>query len=181
MGDYIKSAVEILGPKGWVENKKAVFSNISSFTGEEGDLVARGFFSQSYTMFSFFSGFRVYEDGITPIAKDRGFPDDACDDSLYRLIGGWGNDKHWMDDSPDPETVAEKLAHRNADDVFGFSWVGAHELLSVDYGVPVTSRNPPFETTSLREALGSFYWTHLEQLMKLGDPEKVRVLFCFYH
>lgn len=181
MGDCIKTAVEVLGPKGWVENKEAVFTNIPSFTRQPtGRFFEHGFFSQNYTMFNLFAGFRAGEDGITPLAVDRGLLEDACDDSLYRLIGGWGSDKHWMDDSPDPETVSEKVAHRNDYEIFGFSWVGASELLAVDYGVPVKGRNPPFETTSLREALGSFYWKHLQQLIKLGDPDKVRVLFCFH-
>lgn len=180
MGNYIKTAIEVLGPKGWVENKKPVFSNIPSFTGQKtGDFFQHGFFFQNYTMFNLFAGFRAGEDGITPLAVNRGLPDDACDDSLYRLIGGWGNDKHWMDDSPDPETVAEKVAHRNDTEIFGFSWVSASELLAVDYGVPVKDKNPPFETTSLRYALGSLYWKHLQQLSKLGDPDKVRLLFCF--
>lgn len=180
MGDYIKTAIEVRTPKGWVENTKALFTNIPDWPGHNSDkFTTRGFFWQSCTMFSLFAGVRVREHGIIPLAPERGLPDDACDDSLYRLLGGWGSDKHWMDESPDPETVGEKVANRNDNEIFGLSWVGAHELLAVDYGVAVTDMNPPGETTTLRDALGPMYWKHLEQLAKLGAPQDVRVLFCF--
>ncbi|MBD8681710.1 MULTISPECIES: hypothetical protein [Pseudomonas] len=180
MGDYITTSIEVRKANGWVENKKAVFTNMPSWPGHtDAKFTSKGFFWQSCTMYSLFAGVRVREHGIVPLAPNRGFPDDACDESLIQLLGGWGNDKHWMDDSPDPETVAEKVASRNDSEIFGLSWVGADELMAVDYGVPVTDMNPPFETTTLRDALGSLYWNHLQQLIKLGDPDKVRVLFCF--
>ncbi|MDH4602379.1 hypothetical protein [Pseudomonas syringae] len=179
MGEYIKTVLETRGPSGWRESEAAVFTNDPTWPGHDASEFTRyAFFWQSCTMYSLFADVRTREQGIVPIAPNRGLPDDASDEALQHLLGGWGG--HSMYQSYDDiVTVAQKVANRNYDESFGFSWLSPAELYAVDYDVLITSMDDPVETATLRDALGSLYFKHLDQLAQLGSPNDVRILFCF--
>jgi len=178
MGDYIKTAVEVLGPDGWFESEASVFSNDPSWPGHDSSESTRyAFFWQNYTMYSLFADVRTRDLGIVPIAPGRGLPSDASDSSLLRLLGGWSHGDWFF--PVEINTVADKVANRQDDAIFGLSWVSAAELNEVDYDVLITSINEPIETVTLRNALGTRYFQHLDQLAQLGKPDNVRLLFCF--
>lgn len=179
MGDYIRTVVETRGPSGWRESEAAVFTNDPTWPGHDSSEFTRyAFFWQNYTMYSLFADVRTREHGITPVAPDRGLPDDASDDALQHILGGWGG-HGWFQSDDDCKTVAQKVASRNDDQTFGLSWLSAAELRAVDYDALITTRDDPVETMPLKDALGKRYFEHLAQLAKLGSPENVRILFCF--
>lgn len=182
MGDYIRTVVETRGPNGWRESTTAVFTNDPTWPGHDSsELTQYAFFWQSYTMFSLFAGVRTRDHGIVPIAPNRGLPDDASDDALRHILGGWGDrgGLSWLHSDEDFKTVDQKVGSRNDADAFGFSWIGAAELLAVDYDSLITPMDDPTEAMPLREALGRIFFEHVEQLAKLGAPADVRLLFCF--
>ena len=178
MGEYINTVVETRGPSGWRESEATVFSNDPTWPGHDSSEFTRhAFFWQSCTMYTLFADVRVREHGIVPLAPDRGLPDDASDEALQKLTGGWGG-HDWLQIG-EYNTVAKKIENRNHDTSFGFSWLSAAELLAVDYDVLITSVDDRTKIESLREALGDLYFKHLGQLAQLGNPNDVRILFCF--
>lgn len=178
MGTYISTVVEILGPDGWRESEQEVFPNDQS---ESPKLTQRAFNWQQYIMFSLFADVRTQDHGVVPIAPNRGLPENASDSALEEILGGWGAHGWLYPGRSEDEfkTVDQKVANRNCDEAYGFSWLTAGELLAVDYDARITSMENPQKTEMLRDALGDRYFENLDQLTRLGSPDQVRILFCF--
>jgi len=126
---------------------------------------------RSYSMYGFLAGVRNYS-CCDPIAEPRGIPDDTTSE-VREDYEGWGSDAH----TP--------------------SFLTAKELLDFDYDKPLWNRRISKQLSdnvwtgvglaeegegtieSYREFLGEFFFVHLEDLTKLGDPEDVRIVFWF--
>lgn len=167
MGTSIKVVVEVKARKRWAKSSQPVFKSPVGGPGEE--FAAAPFNWQSDVMATLFAGIRNYGQGITPIAMGRGLPADICAASLREVEDAWNSI-----DFDKPMSLPDSLQH-----MASCSWLSAAELLAVDYDVMISDRTNPSVQRPLREHLGSMYFTHLEQLKALGEPDCVRLLFLF--
>ena len=106
-------------------------------------------------MYSFFSGTRN-EYNISPIAKPRGIPKDACDDTVSDI---------------------ELLQDEGLCDP---SWLLVSELTQFDYEQTFINNktNPPTSMT-YRDFLSECFFEHLEILKGLGNPQEMRIVFVY--
>jgi hypothetical protein len=118
---------------------------------------------RSYSLFGFLADVRNY-DRCEPLTKLRGFPEDSStsvtDDDLW--------------------------------DTHSHSYVILKELLDFDYAKTFWNRRitrgndgaalaekGEGEIISYQNNLGSSFFEDLDKLRELGEPEDVRILFCF--
>lgn len=178
MGTYIKTVCEVFNGEVWTLNERPVFSNDPNWPGTGScDLIDTPFFWQSYGMYSLLANVRNTQ-GIKPIASPRGLPNDTSMEALDELLGD-PEQRHWVQIDKASMTVDDRITSRIDPDLGNFSWVTAHELLSVDYTVLVPSRQNEGSFEQLAESLIPRYFEHLKQLESLGKPENVRILFGF--
>lgn len=126
---------------------------------------------RNYSMFAFLADVRNY-DHCEPLSEPRGIPDDISDE-VKQEYEYWEYDAH------------------------SASFLTAKELLDFDYDKKfenwrVTKQTSPncWDGASLaeegegkiltyREKLGGWFFTHLNELKELGEPEDVRIVFWF--
>ncbi len=158
MGTYIKSYAEKINKAtGKWEQVTGVFS-LDDYDKKQtqetyGD---SPFYLQDYFMFGIFANIRN-EYGVKPISLPRGLPIDTC--------GYIVNDEAYMCNIG----------------VFGASYLTLRELLEFNYDeMFVSDRDDEHEEATYRERLNYMFFTHLEQLKLLGDPDDVRIVFWFH-
>ena len=130
---------------------------------------------RSYSMFAFLADVRNY-DHCEPVSKPKGLPNDVCDE-VKKEYEDWECDDH----SASYLTLKELLEF-DYDKVFwnrrisrttynenGGSFTNGAAIAEEREGTHVT----------YREKLGEFFFTHLEELKELGNPDEVRVVFWF--
>lgn len=126
---------------------------------------------RSYSMFAFLAGVRNY-DHCEPLSEPRGLPDDISDE-VKQKYEYWEYDAH------------------------SASFLTAKELLDFDYDKKFWNRRVTKQTSpnswngaslaeegegkvlTYRENLGEWFFTHLNELKELGEPEDVRIVFWF--
>jgi hypothetical protein len=125
------------------------------------------FGNRSYSSFAFFAGVRNYS-GVTPIAKPRGFPEDAATDTRQEF-------ELWDSDAHNP------------------SWLTIEELLAFDYSATIEDRRVTVPRPygydhggtcgqgggvkmQWREYLGEGFFRDLEEVKALGAE---RIVFWF--
>lgn len=137
-----------------------------------GDFFSEPFRRRDYDLFGFLSGVRNYA-CCEPISKPRGLPID-CDQAGGCLAN-------------DIEDLQDNLL-----DFHSHSWLLLSELLSFDYekvfwnrrihrgtdGAALAEEGEGVHLT-YREFLGQTYFDTLEVMKSLGEPDHVRVVFCF--
>lgn len=141
---------------------------------------------RDYSMFAFFADVRNY-DCLEPLSEPRGLPEDS--DYLDEVIADdWGT----------PVTVRRSVEES---DFHSRSWLTLKELLDFDYDKTFWNRRitrvthneyggffsdgaalaeeGEGEIMTYRDNLAGMYFTHLEELKQLGEPEDVRIVFWF--
>lgn len=176
MGTYIKAVVEILTSEGWVPNASPVFYNYDRQDDPREARVPQPNLGQNYELFTLLAGVREVE-GITPLSKPRGLPEDTHSSTLFDLAGPYESCPFGYED--EPANVADYLSRRSDIERFAFSWVGVDELLHIDYELMVPVRMEQAKTTSLRDALGDRFFNILEQIQLVAPASQARMLFCF--
>lgn len=135
---------------------------------------------QNYDLFGFLAGVRR-SPLSNPIAAGRGLPDDTTEETLDAIApyssamlgGGYGGWSH-----PEPTTPNERAAESGSEhELYGFSWVGLEELLSVDYDQVIQTEHG--DPATCRDKLGTWYFKNLDDLSKLKQKGGIRLLFCF--
>ena len=131
---------------------------------------------QSYAIAAFIAGIRN-EFEITPIAERRGLPDGH---KSVEDTEGFSGIKSMV--SRYPYEIIEDRSN---------TWLLLKELLDFDYEQTFEDRrnygagnHDTVEVGSgsvitYKEHLGPFFFTELEALKELGDPEHVRIIFAF--
>ena len=127
---------------------------------------------RSYSMFAFLAGVRNY-DHCEPLSEPKGLPNDISDEVKEEYGDGDG----WYYHSA--------------------SFLTAKELLDFDYDKTFWNRRVTKQTSSnswngaslaeeregkvltYRENLGESFFTHLNELKELGEPEDIRIVFWF--
>lgn len=115
---------------------------------------------RNYELFGLLAGVRGQQ--YDPIANPRGLPAD------YDLAGAW-------EVLNEGETVEELRLHPNdaleklQRDHHSHSYLFLQELLDFD------ETHTPWD----REFLGDELFESIEILQRLGDPQRVRIVFCF--
>lgn len=112
---------------------------------------------RSYSMFAFLAGVRNYNH-YEPLSEPKGLPDDISDEVKEEYGEGW--------------------------DYHSASFLTAKELLDFDYdktfwnGASLAEEGEG-KVLTYRENLGEWFFTHLNELKELGEPEDVRIVFWF--
>jgi hypothetical protein len=126
---------------------------------------------RSYSMFAFLAGVRNY-DHCTPISEPKGLPSDVSDEIKADYVR-WDGDAHsesfltlkeLLDFDYDQKFWNRRVMKQVSDN----HWNGA-ALAEEGEGTILT----------YRENLGSWFFTHLNDLKALGEPEDVRIVFWF--
>jgi len=135
------------------------------------DKTEHPFDHRDYSVFAFFADVRNY-DHCEPLSEPRGIPEDS-DDWIINEYERWNGDAH----SASYLTLRE-LSEFDYDKKFWNrriekqlspnSWTGA--------GLAEEGEG---KIISYRENFGKQYFTHLEELKQLGDPDDVRIVFFF--
>ena len=58
------------------------------------------------------------------------------------------------------------------------SYLTLRELLEFDYDKVIEFED--YEQDTFRDVLSQWYFVHLSELKKLGEPDEVRIIFWFY-
>ena len=181
MGDYIRTVAEVRADGKWHKNEGAVFPNPHEGMGRDPrPLIESPFTKQNYPAFALFANVRN-RFGIEPISEPRGFPEDADTSSVGQLVPGIFSEPDSFYDVPLPPRTIAELVKVHGGWYFGYSWLSAAELAAVDYDRTLVDQDDigrPVATT-YRESLGDDYFEQLRALLSLGEPEDVRILFCF--
>ena len=145
------------------------------------------FYWQSYSLFAFLAGVRNYDE-CEPISEPKGLPNDS--EYLNEIENdGWGGD------TTRRQNILDDSNH-------SYSYLTLRELLEFDYEKTFIKKRViqatnmeglrasiPFDISlqeeakgkevSYRDNLGEMYFTHLEDLKALGEPDDVRIVFWF--
>jgi hypothetical protein len=170
MGCDIVSWVEVYLPEThpWKAVLRAFPADSFERTHDNIDLVSPPFRTRNYGLFGVLAGVRNYS-CCEPLAKPRGLPDD-CD-----VPGG---------------CLANEI--EDLEGFHSYSWFLLSELLSFDYervfwnrrirrgkdGAALAQEGDGVHET-YRNFLGQRYMDALDIMKGLGDPDQVRVIFCF--
>lgn len=130
---------------------------------------------RSYSMFAFLADVRNY-DHCEPISEPKGIPDDVCKE-IKSEYEDWKSDAHSSSyltlkellDFDYDKVFWNRRISRTTHNENGVSYTNGASLAEEGEGSIVT----------YRENLGDFFFTHLSELKKLGDPENVRIVFWF--
>lgn len=143
---------------------------------------------RSYSMFAFLAGVRNY-DCCEPLSEPKGLPDDSEYLNEWKESDGWGG-----------ETTRKAEILDN--DYHSYSHLTLKELMEFDYEKTFWNRRVirttyredgsvsgsngaclaeegEGEIISYRNNLGEMFFTHLEELKSLGEPDDVRIVFWF--
>jgi hypothetical protein len=177
VGTYIYTSAEVRKKAGWKASKKEVFTCDPDWPGMNGArFTARPFYNQNSVLFALLVG-RKDIPGIVPLGDYRSLPEDSTPESVDELVGQY--EYRRCDDPDEVLTVDQRIRGRYDLDRGGFSWIGADELMAIDYDQLVPDYGQPAQLIPLSDALGDMYMSHLKKLSRLGSPENVRILFCF--
>lgn len=155
---------------------------------EKGD---EPFENRDYSVFGFLADVRNYSHCECITGSPRGLPDDS--EYLNELIRS--------DYSDSKQLRSRKVDLENDYDSHSLSYVTLAELLAFDYDKTFWNRRisrttynasggshtngaaiaeeGEGETITYREHLGEWFFTHIEDLKAIGEPENVRVVFWF--
>ncbi|PHM72232.1 hypothetical protein [Xenorhabdus sp. KJ12.1] len=178
MGTYISTCVEIKKNDGWTLNTDNIFLS----NEDNKQYVDNPFDWQSYSMYGFFVGIRNSSECVA-LSEPRGFPEDTSNEAMDIFapleVPDWYNYGHGSNYEPEKMSVIERLESTYRES-YCYSWLSVAELLSFDYDQEFIDKceNPP-KAKTYRRFLGNLYFEHLSILKSLGDPSKVRILFCF--
>lgn len=175
MGKHINTYVEIFDPlsNSWkerfdvafTESKYVAFEQVGSF-----DSVSP-FKWRNYCMFGFLSDYCNYHD-IPALTSLRGLPTDI--DPLILLMFDLNHDEReasWV--------LLSELLNFDYDQTFeDRREITGRDEFSIIYGEKKVPTGQGVKKT-VREALGQRFFNNLEQLKKLGDPDKVRIIIWF--
>lgn len=175
MGKHINTYIEIYDPKSnswkerfdvaFPESKYIAFEQVGTFDS------TRPFMWRNYCLFGFLADYCNYHD-IPSLTGLRGLPKDI--DIRIRLM--FNLDVSFLDSS---WILLSELIDFDYDQTFeDRREIVAKDEFSVSYRdnlVPVGSGI----LKTVKEALGDRFFQNLDQLKKLGDPDKVRVIIWF--
>ncbi len=114
------------------------------------------FYWQDYLMYGVLADVRN-DHGATPISNRKGIPKDV-----------------------DIGILLEYQRDRDSLGIFGASYLTLRELIEFDYEKTFLDiRHEPNTTHTYRERLGDLFFTHIEELKQLGNPDDVRIVFWF--
>lgn len=176
MGCDIHSFAEVKRNGNWMRVEEEVFSDDSDKTSEP-------FGWRQYGMFGFLADVRNYS--MSPcIVEPRGLPDDS----------------EWLNSTEDDGwggSYTRKKDIHDSGNYHTFSHIYLKELLDYDYETQmedrrtgawvshnhfdgaITSEIGGGTIMTVREFLGESFFTHLNELKQLGNPEDVRIVFWF--
>lgn len=175
MGADIHIFAETKNKKGkWIKVEKECFS-LSKWEVEEfGKKKTESPFDwRSYSMFGFLADVRNYS-CCEPISEPKGLPTDSeyLNELGYYSGTGWG-----MSNSTKREDIySDGSSHSH-------SYLTLKELLEFDYDKTFCDERAETDTHKTiithRQHLDGMFFTHLEELKKLGKPDEVRIVFYF--
>lgn len=133
------------------KNNQWELFNEKIFTQWRDEKCSKPFSDRNYAVFATLAGVRnIY--GMTPIVPSRGVPDDMS------------------------EQVKKELDLRRYDAHSG-NWIYLKELLDFDFDNCISKNSKD----TYRELISSEeFFTNLEELRTVGNPEDVRIVFWFY-
>lgn len=175
MGKHINTYVEIFDPESnswkerfdpaFAETKYISFQQVGSFDS------VRPFMWRNYSMFGFLADYCNYHD-IPSLTALRGLPKDI--DPLILLMFDLDHeerDASWL--------LLSELLDFDYDQTFeDRREITGRDEFSVCYGEKPVPVGQGIQKT-IRNVLGCRFFQNLEQLKKLGDPDKVRIVFWF--
>lgn len=193
MGCDIHSFAEVKRNGKWEEVKEAFTLDEFDkkyYKKEKGD---EPFGWRSYGLFAFLAGVRNYSHCECITGEPRGLPDDS--EFLNTLLD---EPENFSYGGYDHGTATTKKEYYTKDaDYHSHSYITLKEFLDWDYDKIFWDRRVTKQTShnswngaslaeegegqmiTYREHLGNFFFTHLEDLKALGEPEDVRIIFWF--
>lgn len=177
------------------------------FEGYNNAKSAEPYDGRNYELFSFLAGVRNRFD-IIPISEPKGYPDDISKEVKKELEDDWGSDGHSASYLTLEELInadwKRKIKHGGVvpSEVYeylkecgekpkiysqGISGNNIIQLDEADYkklswrdkqGIIKYHVYMWWEDT-MKDLAGEFYTKTLKALKKLGEPDKVRIVFCF--
>mgnify|MGYP003418902227 CR=1 FL=1 len=145
------------------------------------------FYWQSYSLFAFLAGVRNYDE-CEPISEPKGLPNDS--EYLNEIENdGWGGDttrrQNILDDSNHSYsylTLRELIELKKEKTFRKQRVIQATNMeglrVSIPFDISLQEEAEGKEVT-YRDNLGEMYFTHLEDLKALGEPDDVRIVFWF--
>jgi hypothetical protein len=123
-------------------------------------------FGRDYAVFGFFADVRNYSK-VGPIAEPRGLPDDVGFDEDRLDEAHWSNHSHsWL-------TLAELHG-------YDYDQIVWDRRVTRDGNGGVTTDDPAEgERLPLRDFLGAHFFACIGELVELGAPDDVRIVFWF--
>jgi hypothetical protein len=175
MGKHINTYVEIFDPisNSWkerfdpafAETKHIAFQQVGTFDS------IRPFMWRNYCMFGFLADYCNYHD-IPSLTGLRGLPKDI--DPRIRLM--YNLDVSFLDSS---WLLLSELIDFDYDQTFeDRREITGHDDFGVCYSNKIVPVGQGIQKT-IRDVLGERFFQNLEQLKKLGDPDKVRIIIWF--
>jgi len=120
---------------------------------------------RSYGMYGFLANVRNYSE-VPPVSLPKGLPDDISIDRDRLEEAGYYHSHSYL-------TLAELLAVDYDKHFYDMRVMrdgnGAARARTLDEA----------EYTTLRKFLGEEFFNNLEDMKKLGEPDEVRIVFCF--
>ena len=204
MGCDIHIRAEVKKGKNW-QAVGPVFK--SSWSSEEGKLISEPYSSRNYELFSFLAGVRN-RFGITPIAEPKGWPKDMSEELKKDLEDDWNSDGHsasWftlkeLEDADwdttvrhggvVPADVYEYLKYVKEKPKAYSQGISGTNIVQLDQAewdaLPWQQKTNGTRyhvymwwEDSMKELAEWFYTNTLPALRNLGEPDKVRIVFCF--
>ena len=126
---------------------------------------------RSYSLFAFLADVRNY-DHCEPLAEPKGIPKDVCEEirSEWEM---WEGDGHSAS-----HFTAKELSDFDYEKTFWNRRVTKQTAPNCWNGASLAEEGEGTVLT-YRENLGEMFFTHLEELKALGEPEDVRIVFWF--
>ena len=125
----------------------------------------------SYSLFAFLADVRNY-DHCEPLAEPKGIPKDVCEE----IRSEW---ERWEGDGHSASFfTAKELSDFDYEKTFWNRRVTKQTAPNCFNGASLAEEGEGTVLT-YRENLGEMFFTHLEELKALGEPEDVRIVFWF--
>lgn len=187
MGCDIHGFAEIKKEGKWIRMDGDIF-------GYEGEYTSIPFHWRSYAVFGFLADVRNYSHSES-ISECKGLPHDS---EYLNSVSPYAYDRNPMNGEDIPESERDTIRKNLLEgDYHSYSWLTLKELLKFNYDEDLWDRRVSKqiapnawsdsqlaeegegEITTYREHLGSLFFSDLEVLKTLGDPEDVRIIFWF--
>ena len=129
------------------------------------------FVRRSYSLFAFLADVRNY-DHCEPLAEPKGIPKDVCEEirSEWEMWEGNGHSASHF--------TAKELSDFDYEKTFWNRRVTKRTAPNCWNGASLAEEGEG-KVLTYRENLGEMFFTHLEELKALGEPEDVRIVFWF--